>query len=86
MIELQREISQIRSERGFVMDPIKILVLLTEEVGEMASELKRLWSKNYGAFESHPARRRSSRHVCAIDRPGQRVRYRYRKGGPEEIY
>ena len=31
-------------------DPVKIHVLLSEEIGEIASEIKRLWSKNYGDF------------------------------------
>ena len=47
----QRIVSK-RSERGFVTDPLKIHVLLSEEVGEIAGELKKLWSKNYAAFES----------------------------------
>ncbi len=45
--ELQTRISQIRSNRGFVTDPLKIHLLLTEELGEIARELKRLWSTNY---------------------------------------
>ena len=31
-------------------DPVKIHLLLSEEVGEIASALKRLWSENYGDF------------------------------------
>jgi len=50
--ELQAEISEIRKQRGFVTDPIKIQLLLTEEVGEVSAELKRLWSKNYDEFSS----------------------------------
>ncbi len=50
LAELQRAISETRAERGFVTDPVKIHVLLTEEVGEIASEIKRLWSVNYGDF------------------------------------
>jgi NTP pyrophosphatase (non-canonical NTP hydrolase) len=48
--ELQQRIADKRAERGFVTDPIKIHLLLTEEVGEVASELKRTWSKNYDSF------------------------------------
>jgi len=32
------------------MDPLRIFVLLDEEVGEVARELKRTWSPNYEAF------------------------------------
>ncbi|MBN1218537.1 MAG: hypothetical protein JXM69_06405 [Anaerolineae bacterium] len=48
--ELQNLVSNIRQQRGFTMDPLKILVLLTEEVGEVARELKRTWSPNYDPF------------------------------------
>jgi NTP pyrophosphatase (non-canonical NTP hydrolase) len=51
--ELQRRIVQIRAERGFVTDPLKIYILLTEEVGEVSSELQRLWSKNYDDFDTN---------------------------------
>ena len=50
LADLQKAISKTRAERGFVTDPVKIHVLLTEEVGEIASEIKRLWSVNYGDF------------------------------------
>ena len=50
LADLQRAISETRAERGFVTDPVKIHVLLTEEVGEIASEVKRLWSVNYDDF------------------------------------
>ena len=49
--DLQKAISIERVNRGFVTDPVKLQVLLTEEIGEMASEIKKLWSKNYGQFE-----------------------------------
>ncbi len=41
----------MRSQRGFVTDPLKIHLMLTEEVGEIAAELKRLWSQNYDEFD-----------------------------------
>ncbi|PKB83311.1 MAG: hypothetical protein BZY88_02385 [SAR202 cluster bacterium Io17-Chloro-G9] len=50
LADLQKVITRTRAERGFVTDPVKIHVLLSEEIGEIASELKRLWSKNYGDF------------------------------------
>ena len=50
LAELQKTISRTRADRGFVTDPVKIQVLLSEEIGEIASEIKRLWSKNYGDF------------------------------------
>ena len=48
--ELQSLVSRIRQERGFTMDPLKIFILLNEEIGEVAAELKRTWSPNYEAF------------------------------------
>ncbi len=48
--ELQNLVSKIRHERGFTMDPLRIFVLLDEEVGEIARELKRTWSPNYDPF------------------------------------
>ncbi len=48
--ELQRRIATTRAERGFVSDPLKIHILLSEEIGEVAAELKRTWSKNYDTF------------------------------------
>ena len=53
LADLQKAISETRAERGFVTDPVKIHLLLTEEVGEIASELKKLWSINYGDFNCH---------------------------------
>ena len=50
--ELVAKIVKVRAERGFVTDPLKIHLLLTEEVGEIAGELKRLWSKNYDPFDA----------------------------------
>ena len=40
LADLQRAITKKRAERGFVTDPTKIHVLLSEEVGEIASEIK----------------------------------------------
>ena len=51
LAELQQAIAEIRSQRGFVTDPVKIHLLLTEEIGEIASQIKRLWSVNYDAFD-----------------------------------
>ena len=48
--ELQELVSKTRQERGFTMDPLKIFILLNEEIGEVAAELKRTWSPNYDAF------------------------------------
>ena len=49
--ELIQRIVSKRSERGFVTDPLKLHILLSEEVGEIAGELKKIWSKNYPTFE-----------------------------------
>jgi NTP pyrophosphatase (non-canonical NTP hydrolase) len=45
--QLQNMIAATRETRGFTTDPVKLCVLLTEEVGELASEIKRTWSANY---------------------------------------
>lgn len=45
--ELQSLITQIRSERGFTTEPVQVMTLLVEEVGEVARELKKTWSPNY---------------------------------------
>ena len=50
MEDLQTKIHKIRKERGFTMEPLKIFTLLNEEIGEVAAELKRQWSKNYEGF------------------------------------
>ncbi len=47
LVDLQRLIEQTRASRGFTTDPVRILTLLVEEVGEIASELKKTWSPNY---------------------------------------
>ena len=52
LTDLQKRIADERGKRGFVTDPVKLAVLLTEEVGEIASELKWLWSKNYDEFSA----------------------------------
>jgi len=47
LFELQEMIHKKREDRGFVMEPLKIFTLLTEEIGEVAAELKKGWSVNY---------------------------------------
>ena len=51
LADLQKAISRTRRDRGFVTDPVKIHLLLSEEIGELASEIKKLWSKNYDDFD-----------------------------------
>ena len=50
LADLQKSIAVTRAERGFATDPIKLHVLLSEEIGEIAAEIKRLWSVNYDDF------------------------------------
>jgi diadenosine tetraphosphate (Ap4A) HIT family hydrolase/NTP pyrophosphatase (non-canonical NTP hydrolase) len=45
--DLQQRIAATRSERGFTADPVRLLGLLIEEVGEVATEIKKTWSDNY---------------------------------------
>ena len=48
--EIQKNVHQVRADRGFTMEPLRIFTLLTEEIGEIAHLLKRTWSPNYEAF------------------------------------
>ena len=45
--KIQAAIVAKRAERGFVTDPVKLCVLLLEELGELAALEKRAWSPNY---------------------------------------
>ncbi|AZR72925.1 hypothetical protein BBF96_05680 [Anoxybacter fermentans] len=54
--ELQALVAKIRRQRGFTMDPLQIFTLLNEEIGEVATELKRIWSPNYGKFSKEKMR------------------------------
>ena len=49
--ELQRAVAARRRDRGFTVDPVRILALLIEELGEVARELKKSWSPNYGDLD-----------------------------------
>ena len=49
--DLQRRVVQLRAERGFTTDPLRLYTLLNEEIGEIAGQLKRTWSPNYAPFE-----------------------------------
>jgi len=48
--KLQKKVAALRSERGFTQDPERVLLLLVEEVGEVAQQLKRTWSPNYDSY------------------------------------
>lgn len=50
--ELQQSIESTRAERGFTTDPVRLLCLLIEEVGEVAAEVKKTWSDNYPALHN----------------------------------
>ena len=43
---------ETRASRGFTSDPVQLVVLLAEEVGEIAREVKKTWSVNYDGFEA----------------------------------
>ncbi len=49
--ELQALITRTREERGFTTDPLQLYALLNEEIGEIAGELKKIWSPNYDGFD-----------------------------------
>jgi NTP pyrophosphatase (non-canonical NTP hydrolase) len=52
LADLQAEIVAERAVRGFTTDPVRVLTLLVEEVGEVARELKKTWSPNYDGFSA----------------------------------
>jgi NTP pyrophosphatase (non-canonical NTP hydrolase) len=54
LCEIQSLVRKIRQERGFTMDPLRIFALLTEEVGEVAGELKRTWKSAEKVSEESP--------------------------------
>ena len=62
LAELQAAIVSKRAERGFVTDPIKLGLLLAEEVGELAQLLKRTWSPNYAT----PASNEFAEECCDV--------------------
>ena len=66
LAELQKLISEIRTQRGFVTDPVKLQVLLSEEIGEIASEIKKLWSINYDDFDPNRLREESQMCSCCL--------------------
>ncbi len=55
--QLQSLVAKVRQARGFTMDPVRIFALLSEEIGEVAGELKRTWSPNYDAFSKENLQR-----------------------------
>ena len=52
LAELETYVVNVRAERGFTREPVRLLALLVEEVGEVARELKRTWSVNYEPFST----------------------------------
>ena len=50
---LQKKVAELRKKRGFTQDPERVLILLVEEVGEVAQQLKRSWSPNYDTFSNN---------------------------------
>ncbi len=49
---LQTKVGELRKKRGFTQDPERALILLVEEVGEVAQQIKRSWSPNYESFSN----------------------------------
>lgn len=65
--ELQKLVNEKRQDRGFVMDPLKIFILLSEEIGEIAAELKKEWSVNYDKLDKNKlAEEIADVQVCLI--------------------
>ncbi len=80
--ELAAQVVKKREERGFVTDPLKLHVLLTEEMGEVAAELKRTWSVNYESFSKERLAEEIADSFCLLvalaDRFGIDIESRYR--------
>jgi NTP pyrophosphatase (non-canonical NTP hydrolase) len=64
--QLQDMVVAKRSERGFVNDPVRLCVLLTEEVGELASEIKKTWSANYSGTTKEKLSEECSDVFCVL--------------------
>ena len=58
--DLQASIVETRARRGFVTDPLKLLALLTEEVGEVASEIKGVLVGQLWRIQPQPAQVKKS--------------------------
>ena len=80
LADLQSAISKTRAERGFVTDPVKLQVLLTEEVGEIAAEIKKLWSVNYDDFDRDRLQEEIAGCIRTARGFGNPVRHRHRRG------
>lgn len=50
--DLQARILETRDSRGFTTNPVHLVVLLAEEIGEIAREVKKRWSPNYDDFDA----------------------------------
>lgn len=61
LVNLQNAIVEVRAQRGFTTDPVRIFTLLTEEIGEIARELKKSWSPNFGPPDDKKLARKSWR-------------------------
>jgi len=48
---LQERIVATRMARGYTVDPLRLFMLLGEELGEIARELKRTWTTGEGTLD-----------------------------------
>lgn len=55
LTELQEHIRAVVAQKGWSTDPNEIFVLFTEEVGELAKELRRAWKHGNGAVRENAA-------------------------------
>lgn len=49
LAELQSFVAALVAEKGWSKDPNEILILLTEEVGEVAKEVRHSWKRGHDA-------------------------------------
>lgn len=64
--EIQELVRKTRQERGFTMKELEIFTLLNEEIGEVATELKKIWSKNYEGFSKEKMGEEMADVLCCL--------------------
>lgn len=55
LADLQTHIREIVDERHWTKDPNEVFILFTEEVGELARELRKKWNYGSGDADKDPA-------------------------------
>jgi len=63
---LCHKVARRRIERGFTTETLKLQQLLSEEIGEMSRELKKLWTKSYGVFDESKLGEEMADVICLL--------------------